>query len=164
MRNSSIKGEGREKNQRKGKNKKSKATWKEKEKTIILYFLSASDVQPHFRNQGLNIYSGCSENQHFHNESPSLPLPLPQLLCWAWCHTAWNNLFTSLGLLSWQCPFPTSCPPPAYWSLGVRLGVGDTVFMLCQLCSAVAKTLVQYKHCCSCKCKAQHHMVCCGES
>ena len=92
-------------------------------------------------------------------------MPPPPLLllsftvyCWAHYHMVKNIPLVSLGQLSWLCPFPTSCPPPGLWSR-----VGETVLMLWEHCSALAKSSVCYQHCSNYKCKAQHREGCCGE-
>lgn len=56
----------------------------------------------------------------------------------------WNIPLDSLGKLSWLCPFPRSCQPPAHWLLRVVRGddVGEITLMLCQRCPALAKTLI----------------------
>lgn len=45
----------------------------------------------------------------------------------------------------------------------LALGVLERALMLCQHCSAIDKTLVQYQCCSSYKSRAQHCMGCCGE-
>ena len=48
-------------------------------------------------------------------EWPAPPYPHSlQFIYWAWHHTVWNTLLATLGQLSWLCPFPTSCAPPAF--------------------------------------------------
>ena len=46
-------------------------------------------------------------------------------------HMVWNIPLVSLGQLSWLCPLPRSCPPPAYWWGG---NVGETALMLWEHC------------------------------
>jgi len=55
----------------------------------------------------------------------------------------WNIPSVSLGQLSWLCPLPTSCLPPAHCSLGEW---GEAASVLCEHCLAVAKMLVCYQH------------------
>lgn len=50
----------------------------------------------------------------------NVPLLLHSLsfYCWAQRHPVWSISLVSLVQLSWLCPLPTSCPPPAHWPLG----------------------------------------------
>ena len=56
----------------------------------------------------------------------------------------------SWGQLSWLCPLPNSCPPPAY-SLGER-GRNEKALALCKPCSATVTIFTHYQHGFSYKC------------
>ena len=51
------------------------------------------------------------------SSDPSQPHS-PQFMYWTWCHMARNIALASLGQLSWLCPLPTSCAPPAFLLAG----------------------------------------------
>lgn len=77
--------------------------------------------------------------------------------CWAWRYMVWNIPWVSLGQLSWQCPLPAPCPPPAH-SLGEQHEKWEGL--------DAAKTSVCYQHCCgySHRSETQHHMGYCEEN
>lgn len=62
-------------------------------------------------------------------------------------HMMWNIIFISFGQLSWLCSLPASCPFPAslLWDVETEK---EKALVLCKHRSAIAKTLVCYKHCC----------------
>ena len=69
----------------------------------------------------------------------------------------------SWGQLSWLCPLPASCPPPAYL-LGGAAWEKDKALTLWAHCSAIAKTLVCHQQCFSHKSKAQYLTGCSEEN
>lgn len=105
----------------KGKEKiETKAVKKQKEKTVILYFSSASNVQPQHGSKASVFVVVALEDPHFHIKSVCKSHSLSSSPCWAWYNTVWNILLVKLGQLSWQCLFPTPSLP-AFW--GCVVGV-----------------------------------------
>lgn len=84
------------------------------------------------------------------NKCPPSLLVFLSFCIWAGI-TGYEISLWSVGQLSWLCSLSRFCPPlPSWW--GEDDGV--TVLMLCQGCSAAAKTLVSYGHLYSCQCTA----------
>jgi len=57
------------------------------------------------------------------DKTPSLRMSLPSFFFphfypWAWCRMVWKITLVSWGQLSWLCPLPAPCAPPAHSLVG----------------------------------------------
>lgn len=94
-------------------------------------------------------------------EKSLLPTFIPILSSDCWADTIWSRI--SLWSVWVSCDGSVPSQDLLHCQCGTMENVVETVMMLCQCCTAVAKALGCYQSLPSYQWKAQHCEVCCGE-
>lgn len=132
---------------------------------FILYFPSADNIQPLGRRASAPVVVALEEKNLNNQSLPPLP-PFPQLLLLSMVLHGREYPCGQLSQVSQLVPSqPLAHPQPTGFcggqgEMGSWRGVGEKALMLCDHCSAIAKTLAYYQHHSSQKCKAWHYMDC----
>lgn len=90
--------------------------WEKKKK--VLFFTSHPWVMfRHFLGSRTTARGEVSpKDKHYKQQMPPLYTPLFfYLLYLSWCHMLWDTSLDIFCQLTWLCPLPGSCPPPAPW-------------------------------------------------
>lgn len=126
--------------------KKAKATCRREEKKEEIYspFHASGQMSSEFLGSGLLVHMAIpSEGKHHNPKYPSLLLPTLPFMTGCEAYSV-EYLLSQFRSGAPAVSLQTSCLSAACWPS--EWWVGETALMLCELCSAIAKTSVSYQH------------------